>query len=160
LDRPRALSSITTSDGSFTNRIARLRTLPQHFIAAEKQCFHTVCLIYRIAGLRLCRRRHADPGHEWFLTGLGGPSSAALVPADLFSQAARGSPVHASSVPFVILAGMALGLFGLAWPCLHHLSSDHPERGEPLPNGGPELRCCPPLLANGTACSPTADPLA
>jgi hypothetical protein len=45
LDRPRALSSITASDGSFTNRTASLRKLPQHFIAAEKQCFHTVCLI-------------------------------------------------------------------------------------------------------------------
>jgi hypothetical protein len=30
-------------------------------------------------------------------------------------QAARGSPILASSVHFAILAGMALGLFGLAW---------------------------------------------
>ena len=36
----------------------------------------------------------------------------------LFDQAARGSPVHASAVPFAILAGMALGLFALAWLCL------------------------------------------
>ena len=36
----------------------------------------------------------------------------------LFDQAARGSPVHASSIPFAILAGMALGLFALAWLCL------------------------------------------
>src|SRR5204863_2065676 len=36
----------------------------------------------------------------------------------LFDQAARGSPVHASSVPFAILAGMVLGLFTLAWLCL------------------------------------------
>src|SRR5947208_15719167 len=36
----------------------------------------------------------------------------------LFDQAARGSPVHASSVPFAILAGMALGLFTLVWLCL------------------------------------------
>src|ERR1700745_777032 len=29
----------------FHKPIANLRKLPQHFIAAEKQCFHTVCLI-------------------------------------------------------------------------------------------------------------------
>jgi ABC-2 type transport system permease protein len=36
----------------------------------------------------------------------------------LFDQAARGSPVHASALPFAILAGMALGLSTLAWLCL------------------------------------------
>jgi hypothetical protein len=36
--------SVTALDRSFSNRIASLRKLPQHFIAAEKQCFHTVCL--------------------------------------------------------------------------------------------------------------------
>jgi hypothetical protein len=35
--------SVTALDRSFSNRIASLRKLPQHFIAAEKQCFHTVC---------------------------------------------------------------------------------------------------------------------
>jgi hypothetical protein len=37
--------SVTALDRSFSNRIASLRKLPQHFIAAEKQCFHTVCRI-------------------------------------------------------------------------------------------------------------------
>jgi ABC-2 type transport system permease protein len=55
----------------------------------------------------------------------------------LFDQAARGSPVHVSSVPFAILAGMALGLFGLAWLRLRHLSSTPPEREGPLPTDGP-----------------------
>jgi ABC-2 type transport system permease protein len=45
----------------------------------------------------------------------------------LFDQAARGSPVHASSLPFAILAGMALGLFILAWLCLRR---SLPPRGE------------------------------
>jgi len=56
----------------------------------------------------------------------------------LFDQAARGSPVHASSVPFAILAGMALGLFGLAWLRLRYLSADHREQEEPLPTDGPK----------------------
>ncbi len=55
----------------------------------------------------------------------------------LFDQAARGSPVHASSVPFAILAGMALGLFGLAWLRLRYLSSPPAEREGPLPTDGP-----------------------
>src|SRR5204863_570245 len=33
----------------------------------------------------------------------------------LVDQAARGSPVHASGLPFAVLTGMALILFGLAW---------------------------------------------
>jgi len=55
----------------------------------------------------------------------------------LFDQAARGSPAHASSVPFAILAGMALGLFGLAWLRLRYLSSPPAEREGPLPTDGP-----------------------
>src|ERR1700749_3986552 len=45
LDRPRALSPITALDRSFTNQIASLRKLPHPFIAAEKQCSHTVWVI-------------------------------------------------------------------------------------------------------------------
>src|SRR5215472_16943593 len=55
----------------------------------------------------------------------------------LFDQAARGSPVHASAPTFAILAGMALGLFALAWWRLSRLSAEF--RGEeepPLPQDG------------------------
>ena len=55
----------------------------------------------------------------------------------LSDQAARGSPVHASSVPFAILAGMALGLFALAWLRLRHLSPKPREEEAPLPEDGP-----------------------
>jgi ABC-2 type transport system permease protein len=64
----------------------------------------------------------------------------------LFDQAARGSPVHASSVPFAILAGMALGLLGLAWLGLRSLSSDHPEREESLPTDGPNPGVAPAFV--------------
>jgi ABC-2 type transport system permease protein len=55
----------------------------------------------------------------------------------LFDQAARGSPVHESAVPFAILAGMALGLFALAWLCLRRLPPDPPKEEEALPQDGP-----------------------
>jgi ABC-2 type transport system permease protein len=55
----------------------------------------------------------------------------------LFDQAARGSPVHASAPAFAILAGMALGLFVLAWWRLSRLSteSQHEEEAS-LPRDG------------------------
>jgi ABC-2 type transport system permease protein len=40
----------------------------------------------------------------------------------LFDQAARGAPVHASSMPFAILAGMAILLFSLNWLRLRSLA--------------------------------------
>jgi len=56
----------------------------------------------------------------------------------LFDQAARGSPVHASAPAFAILAGMALGLFALAWWRLSRLSLELPrEEDAPLPQDGP-----------------------
>ncbi len=56
----------------------------------------------------------------------------------LFDQAARGSPVHASAPAFAILAGMALGLFALAWWRLSRLSSElYREEDAPLPQDGP-----------------------
>ena len=55
----------------------------------------------------------------------------------LFDQAARGSPVHASAPAFAILAGMALGLFVLAWWRLSRLSSESQREEEaPLPRDG------------------------
>jgi len=54
----------------------------------------------------------------------------------LFDQAARGSPVHASSVPFAILAGMALGLFTLAWLCLRWRSPSREEEEVPWLHDG------------------------
>ncbi|MGO8916733.1 MAG: ABC transporter permease [Stellaceae bacterium] len=51
----------------------------------------------------------------------------------LSDQAARGSPVHASAVPFAILAGMAIGLFSLAWLRLRLLSPGRREAESPLP---------------------------
>lgn len=56
----------------------------------------------------------------------------------LFDQAARGSPVHASAPAFAILAGMALGLFGLAWWRLSRLSLERQREQEPpLPQDDP-----------------------
>ena len=55
----------------------------------------------------------------------------------LSDQAARGSPVHASAVPFAILAGMALGLFTLAWLRLRKLSPARREEEAPVPQDGP-----------------------
>jgi len=57
---------------------------------------------YRIAGLRPCRCRHAYPGHEWILTGLGRIAAAALVSAAP-DQAARGSAVRGSAPAFADL---------------------------------------------------------
>ncbi len=55
----------------------------------------------------------------------------------LFDQAARGSPVHASAPAFAILAGMAIGLFALAWWRLSRLSSEiQREEDTPLPRDG------------------------
>jgi ABC-2 type transport system permease protein len=55
----------------------------------------------------------------------------------LFDQAARGSPVHASALAFAILAGMALGLFVLAFWRLRRLSSEFQHEEEaPLPQDG------------------------
>src|SRR4051812_35585053 len=50
----------------------------------------------------------------------------------LVDQAARGSPVHASGLPFAVLTGMALILFGLAWLRLLLLPSGRPEEEEAL----------------------------
>ena len=60
----------------------------------------------------------------------------------LFDQAARGSLVHASSVPFAILAGMALGLFTLAWLCLRRSLPRRQEEEVAWPQDGrhPGLR--------------------
>jgi ABC-2 type transport system permease protein len=57
----------------------------------------------------------------------------------LSDQAARGSPVHASAMPFAILAGMALGLFALAWLRLRHLSLRLQEEEAALSQDGPGL---------------------
>jgi len=46
------MSSITALDRSFTNRIASSSKLLHHFIAAEKQCFHTVCYILCCLGVK------------------------------------------------------------------------------------------------------------
>jgi ABC-2 type transport system permease protein len=55
----------------------------------------------------------------------------------LFDQAARGSPVHASALAFAILAGMALGLFVLAWWRFGRLSAEFQrEEDAPLPRDG------------------------
>jgi len=55
----------------------------------------------------------------------------------LFDQAARGSPVQASAPAFAILAGMALGLFVVAWWRLSRLSSEFQrEEDTPLPRDG------------------------
>ena len=55
----------------------------------------------------------------------------------LFDQAARGAPLHASAPAFAILAGMALGLFTLAWWRLRRLAlGGRPEADEPLPRDG------------------------
>jgi ABC-2 type transport system permease protein len=58
----------------------------------------------------------------------------------LFDQAARGAPVIESSVPFAVLVGMAIGLFGLAWACLARLGPIHRETESELladsPNPG------------------------
>jgi ABC-2 type transport system permease protein len=54
----------------------------------------------------------------------------------LVDQAARGSPVHASGLPFAVLSGMALVLFGLAWLRLRSLPSGRPEEEEQLPTDG------------------------
>ena len=56
----------------------------------------------------------------------------------LIDQAARGSPTQASAFPFAVLAGMALGLFALAWWRLRRLPTERPEQHEePLPTDGP-----------------------
>ncbi|HEX6441162.1 MAG TPA: ABC transporter permease [Stellaceae bacterium] len=55
----------------------------------------------------------------------------------LVDQAARGSPVHASGLPYAILTGVALVLFGLAWLRLRRLPSGRPEEEEHLPADGP-----------------------
>jgi ABC-2 type transport system permease protein len=55
----------------------------------------------------------------------------------LFDQAARGSPVHESAVPFAILAGMALGLFALAWLRLLLLPPDPPGEEAPVRRHSP-----------------------
>jgi ABC-2 type transport system permease protein len=54
----------------------------------------------------------------------------------LVDQAARGSPVHASAVPFAVLAGMALSLFSLAWLRLRRLPLERPPEEEALPTDG------------------------
>ncbi len=58
----------------------------------------------------------------------------------LTDQAARGAPVHASALPFAILAGMAIGLFALTWLRLRLLSPGHREAEPPLPQDGAGLR--------------------
>jgi ABC-2 type transport system permease protein len=56
----------------------------------------------------------------------------------LFDQAARGAPLHASAPAFATLAGMALGLFVLAWWRLGRLSPQlQREVEEPLPHDAP-----------------------
>ncbi len=57
----------------------------------------------------------------------------------LIDQAGRGSPAHASSLPFAILAGMALGLFGLAALCLRLLSPGRREAEPALPLDAPNV---------------------
>jgi ABC-2 type transport system permease protein len=54
----------------------------------------------------------------------------------LSDQAARGSPVHASALPFAILAGMALGLFALCWLRLRSLTPGRREEEAALPLDG------------------------
>jgi len=56
----------------------------------------------------------------------------------LTDQAARGSPVQVSALPFAILAGMTLILFTLAWARLRSLPPDRREEEEPLPTDGPD----------------------
>ena len=55
----------------------------------------------------------------------------------LVDQAARGSPTHASGLPFAVLTGMVLVLFGLAWLRLRLLPTGRPEEEEPLPTDPP-----------------------
>lgn len=55
----------------------------------------------------------------------------------LSDQAARGAPVHASAVPFAILAAMALGLFLLAWLRLRLMSAGHQAEEPTLPQDAP-----------------------
>jgi ABC-2 type transport system permease protein len=55
----------------------------------------------------------------------------------LVDQAARGSPVAASAVPFGILAGMAVGLFGLACLCVRRFAGSGAEVETPLPRDAP-----------------------
>jgi ABC-2 type transport system permease protein len=55
----------------------------------------------------------------------------------LIDQAARGSPVNASALPMAVLAGMALGLFGLAWLRLSRLPLARPPEEEGLPQDAP-----------------------
>jgi ABC-2 type transport system permease protein len=55
----------------------------------------------------------------------------------LVDQAERGAPVQASALPLGILAGMAVGLFTLAWLRLRRLPAARPAEEEPLPTDGP-----------------------
>jgi len=59
----------------------------------------------------------------------------------VIDQAARGSPIHASALPLVVLTGMALGLFGLAGLRLQRFPPGRPREEEVLPpdvaNPGP-----------------------
>jgi ABC-2 type transport system permease protein len=55
----------------------------------------------------------------------------------LVDQASRGSPVQASALPLAILAGMAFGLFGLAWLRLRSLPLTKPAEEETLPADAP-----------------------
>ena len=55
----------------------------------------------------------------------------------LFDQAARGSPISASAVPFAVLASMAVGFFLLSWLQLRRLANadrlrGHREHAEPI----------------------------
>jgi ABC-2 type transport system permease protein len=54
----------------------------------------------------------------------------------LIDQAARGSPPQASAFPLAVLAGMAAGLFGLAWLRLRRLPLARPPEEEALPQDG------------------------
>jgi len=56
----------------------------------------------------------------------------------LVDQAARGSPVHASSLPFAILAAMAVGLSGVACLCVRGFLAAHPVEEPPLPADRPK----------------------
>lgn len=55
----------------------------------------------------------------------------------LVDQAARGSPVRASATPFVVLAGMAVGLFALACLLMRRVATARPEAEPPLPTDDP-----------------------
>ncbi|MBV8650989.1 MAG: ABC transporter permease, partial [Alphaproteobacteria bacterium] len=55
----------------------------------------------------------------------------------LFDQAARGAPVHASSLPFMILAGMAILLFSLCWLRLRSLARRSTGTPRPEPEEAP-----------------------